>query len=100
MIKHIVMWTLKDFAEGKSKAENAAIIKEKLENLKSMIKEIKFIEVGINFNSSKFAHDVALYSEFNTIEDLGVYQSHPEHLKAGEFVVKVIEQRAVADYEV
>ncbi|MDI6031580.1 Dabb family protein [Flavobacterium sp. LB2P84] len=34
MIHHIVMWKLKDFAEGKSKAENAIILKERLEGLK------------------------------------------------------------------
>ncbi len=28
MIKHIVMWKLKDEAEGNSKAENAKIIKK------------------------------------------------------------------------
>ena len=33
MIRHIVMWQLKDEAEGKSKQENAAIIKKSLEAL-------------------------------------------------------------------
>ena len=28
MLKHIVMWKLKEFAEGKTKAENALIMKE------------------------------------------------------------------------
>ena len=29
MIKHIVMWKLKEFAEGNGKAENAGIIKKR-----------------------------------------------------------------------
>ena len=33
MIKHIVMWKLKEFAEGAGKAANAAIIKQRLEAL-------------------------------------------------------------------
>ncbi|MCR1934008.1 Dabb family protein [Clostridium tepidum] len=100
MIKHIVMWKLKEVAEGKSKLENANTIKMKLENLQQKIKEAKLIEVGININDSKQAYDVVLYSEFENLEDLNLYQNHPEHLKVGEFINKVKEDRIVADYEV
>ncbi len=40
MIKHIVFFGLAENAEGKTKAENAAIIKTELENLKHLIPEI------------------------------------------------------------
>lgn len=66
MIKHIVMWRLKEFAEGKSKLENANIIKINLEDLKHRIDEVKLIEVGVNINNSQQAYDVVLYSEFET----------------------------------
>jgi hypothetical protein len=94
------MWKLKEVAEGKSKLENANTIKMKLENLQQKIKEAKLIEVGININDSKQAYDVVLYSEFENLEDLNLYQNHPEHLKVGEFINKVKEDRIVADYEV
>ncbi|MCJ8173158.1 Dabb family protein [Clostridium botulinum] len=100
MIKHIVMWKLKEFAEGKSKLENANIIKINLENLKHRIDEVKLIEVGVNINNSQQAYDVVLYSEFETIEDLNLYQNHPDHLKVGEFINEVKEDRIVTDYEV
>lgn len=61
MIKHIVMWRLKKFAEGKSKLENANIIKINLEDLKHRIDEVKLIEVGVNINNSQQAYDVVLY---------------------------------------
>lgn len=99
MIKHIVMWKLKDFAEGKSKLESAQMIKRDLENLKNKIEEIKFIEVGININDSDQAYDVVLYSEFDSMEALNTYQNHPEHIKVAEFVGKVREARIVADYD-
>ena len=70
MIKHIVMWKLKDFAEEANKAVNAQKIKELLESLKDKIKEIKHIEVGINIINSDASADVALYSEFECMEDL------------------------------
>ena len=38
MIKHIVMWKLKEEAEGHSKEENAKLIKNMLEGLKDKIK--------------------------------------------------------------
>ena len=68
MIKHIVMWKLKDEAEGNSKAENAKIIKNSIEDLKEKINEIVDIEVGIDVNKSDQAYDVVLYSTFNSFE--------------------------------
>ncbi|KEI98336.1 MULTISPECIES: Dabb family protein [Clostridium] len=99
MIKHIVMWKLKEFAEGKSKLENANIIKINLEDLKHRIDEVKLIEVGVNINNSQQAYDVVLYSEFENLEDLNLYQNHPDHVKVGEFINKVKEDRIVTDYE-
>ncbi|APF27793.1 stress responsive A/B Barrel domain protein [Clostridium sporogenes] len=100
MIKHIVMWKLKEFAEGKSKLENANIIKTSLEDLQNRIDEVKLIEVGVNINNSKQAYDVVLYSEFENLEDLNLYQNHPDHLKVGEFINKAKDERIVADYKV
>ncbi|GAA0081629.1 MULTISPECIES: Dabb family protein [Clostridium] len=100
MIKHIVMWKLKEFVEGKSKLENANILKTSLEDLQNKIDVLKLIEVGVNINDSKQAYDVVLYSEFENLEDLNLYQNHPDHLKVGEFINKVKEERIVTDYEV
>lgn len=100
MIKHIVMWKLKEFVEGKSKLENANKIKMSLEDLQNKIDALKLIEVGVNINNSKQAYDVVLYSEFENLEDLNLYQNHPDHLKVGEFINKVKEERIVTDYEV
>ena len=53
MLKHIVMWKLKEFAEGKTKAENALIMKENLERLVGIVPEIISLQVGINDSVSK-----------------------------------------------
>lgn len=100
MIKHIVMWKLKEFADGKEKQENAKIIKTGLESLQQKINELKFIEAGINISNSPQAYDVVLYSQFENMEDLNIYQNHPEHIKVAEFVKKVVNERVVVDYEV
>ena len=99
MIKHIVMWKLIDYYEGKTKNEIAETIKENIEALKEVIPQIKEVEVGINFNSSDAAFDLCLYSVFDSREDLEIYQNHPQHLKIAEYIAKVRTQRVVCDYE-
>ncbi|MBP1909168.1 Dabb family protein [Methanolobus bombayensis] len=98
MLKHIVMWKLKESAEGNSREENAKLMKEKLEALKAKIPEIGMIEVGINAIPSDAAYDVTLYSEFSTEAAFKTYQIHPEHLKVAEFVGKINDNRVVVDY--
>ena len=43
--------------------------------------------------------EYASISEFKKLEDLNIYANHPEHLKVGEFVGKVREDRKAVDYE-
>jgi hypothetical protein len=100
MVRHIVMWKFKDEAEGKTKEENRRYIKERLEALPPVIPQIRKLEAGINFNTSAMAYDMALYTEFDTSEDLEIYQNHPEHRKVSDYVSKVREARAVVDYTV
>jgi hypothetical protein len=100
MIKHIVMFKMKDSAEGASKAENAQRLKSKLEALDDMIDEIRFFEVGMNLGGSNSTYDLVLCSEFDTQEDLYSYQRHPEHLKVVDFVGRTCENRIVVDYTV
>lgn len=99
MIKHIVMWKLKDEAAGATKQENALKLKDSLESLTDKIPSLIAAEVGINFNPSDAAYDVVLYSEFEDHEGLNAYQSHPEHVKIVDFVGEIRTDRAVVDYE-
>ena len=98
VIKHIVMFKLKESADGLEKAENIQRIKSKLEALPEKINEIKFFEVGINFSNTGVAYDLVLNSEFESKEDLYSYQKHPDHVKVADYVHKVCENRIVADY--
>ena len=100
MIKHIVMFRLKESALGKSKDENLQELKVLLESLEDKIPVIKSLEVGINMGASASASDIALYSEFDDMQTLEDYRIHPEHVKIVEFIDKVCSERRVADYEV
>lgn len=100
MIKHIVLFELAENAEGKTKAENAAIIKRDLESLYGVIPELKKIEVGINHpETPESNYDLCLYCEFENVADLDVYQNHPEHKKVGTYISKVRTGRVCVDYE-
>lgn len=100
MVKHIVFWKLKENANGNTKAENALLIKEKLEALNGRIKGVLKIEVGIDFSKTESSSDVVLYSEFASREDLDNYQSHPEHKALLPFITEARSERIVVDYEV
>lgn len=101
MIKHIVFFKLAETAEGKSKKENAQYIKEQLEALIHLIPQIKTIEVGINAPEAPTTNfDIALYSEFESFEDLNIYQEHPEHKKVAAYIGKIRTDRSCVDYVV
>ena len=99
MIKHVVMWKLKDFAEGADKTRNAKRLKIELQALRSTIPQIVQLEVGINILASDAAYDVVLYSAFKNEQDLDIYQNHPNHRAVADFVCKVRESRVVVDYK-
>ncbi|HXK61712.1 MAG TPA: Dabb family protein [Acidobacteriota bacterium] len=100
MVKHIVFWTLKEWAAGRSAADNGAEIKKRLEALNGKIPGLIHLEVGIDFSRTEASCDVALYAEFESREALKGYQSHPEHSAAAEFISNVRESRLLVDYEV
>jgi hypothetical protein len=100
MIKHVVMWKLKDIAEGKTKAENAEVMKELLEDLPNKIEELTSAEVGINIleGDEGAICDVVLTTECASEEDLKAYAVHPDHQKVVKFIKKVVSERRVVDY--
>ncbi len=100
MIKHIVLWKLKEDETGWSKQENAFELKRRLEALKSQIPDILELEVGFPIEKGETVSDVALYSLFKDKEGLVAYQNHPEHQKVVAFVRQIAIERRVVDYEI
>lgn len=100
MIKHIVIWKLKEQSGESGNSVQAKKLKAEIEALAGEIPEIRHIEVGLNMSGSDQSGDVALYSEFDSLTDLDIYQNHPAHQKVVEFVREIAMDRRVADYEV
>jgi hypothetical protein len=93
MIRHVVV-----FKTEKNAPLNE--FKEKIENLKNEIKEIKHIEVGIDIKFDKNPSDFCVITEVESIKDLEIYANHPKHLEVIEFIKPFIKQRCVVDYEI
>ncbi len=100
MIKHIVMWQLKDHAEGADKANNALKMKALLDACSNIVPGIIKLEVAIAKHGLEATYDVVLYSEFASTAALDAYQNHPQHLALKPFVSAVRLARQCMDYEV
>ncbi len=96
MLKHIVIWQLKNGAEGRSITENAKVLKETLESLNGKIPGLLKIEVG--FDESSDEADIVLYAELEDRQALAAYQQHPEHQAVIPLVHKLCTARRVVDY--
>jgi len=100
MVKHIVIWRLKDSAAGRGKSDNARLIKEKLEALRGRIPGLLHLEVGFDFGQGENSGDVVLVSEFESRAALEGYQQHPLHKAVMPFVLEARSERRVVDYEI
>jgi len=99
MVKHVVMWKLKEHAEGNNKALNQKLMKEKLLSLKPIIAQIDSLEVGINTNPTEAAFDLTLISTHQSSQALKEYIDHPAHKDVVGFVQKIVAERKVVDFE-
>lgn len=98
MVKHIVLFKLKDDASADEKLAAMNNFKKAIEALPAKISVIRKVEVGLNINPDE-AWSIALYSEFDSLEDVKFYATHPDHVVAGKLIADVKESRACVDYE-
>ena len=92
MVKHIVLYTLK---EDVNKAEAVKLIASVLEPLVGQIPGLLHLEIRQAFNGM----DYALYSEFESREALSAYAVHPLHLEAKKHFTHLLSTRVAADYD-
>lgn len=100
MLKHIVMWQLKEHAEGADKATNARKWKEMLEACRGIVPGMITFEVAIAEPGLEATYDAVLYSEFTDRAALAAYASHPQHKALGPFIQAIRTDRQCMDYEV
>lgn len=99
MINHVVLFKLKEFESETAKTEAVLEIKNALLGLNGKIAELKYIEVGNNFELAAKSFDICLITHFESLDGLNVYATHPEHLKVVDVVRKYAIDRAAVDFE-
>jgi heme-degrading monooxygenase HmoA len=97
MIRHIVLWTLKD-GPGVDKAANARRVKAALEGCAEVVPGIRSFEVGLSEAGLEADADVALVAEFEDAAALAAYQAHPRHQEVKRLMAEVRETRLCMDY--
>jgi quinol monooxygenase YgiN len=100
MLKHIVMWKLKDFAENADKQSNARKMKEMLDACANLVPGILKLEVAIAQSGLEATYDVVMYSEFADKAALDSYQTHPQHSALKPFFSAIRDARQCMDYEI
>jgi hypothetical protein len=100
MFKHIVMWTLKEHAEGADKATNARRMKELLDSCKGLVPGMLAFETALAQPGLEATCDVVLYAEFTSRAALDAYQDHPDHVAIKPFIGAIREVRQCMDYQI
>ena len=99
MVKHIILWQLKDELSAEEKTAVKAGIKEGLEALAGKIPGLLDIKVQTEGLASSNA-DVMLDSSFEDEAALKVYASHPEHVAVADGKVRpYTKTRVCLDFE-
>ena len=100
MVKHVILWTLKEDLSAAEKEKVKLEIKEGLEGLKDKLEGIIDIRVNIQGLDSSNV-DLMLDSTFESEEALKSYSGHPEHLAVANGKVRPFTAvRACFDFEV
>ena len=93
MIRHIVMWTLRDAAD-------APRFKALLDSCKGLVPGMIEFEVGIRSEALEANADVVLMSSFADVTALDAYQVHPHHKAVSAQLGPLRDTRHVLDYNI
>ena len=97
MVKHVILWKLKDELTVSTKEEAIAKIKSELEALVGNIPGLISLSIIAPDLASSNA-DIMLDSTLESEEALKGYQVHPMHVAAASFVRANTEVRLCADF--
>lgn len=99
MVRHVILWTLKDKYSGAEMDEIKAGMKAGLEGLKGQIPGLIDIKVYTKGLASSNA-DVMLDSTFNDEDCLKAYATHPLHVEVANTKVRPFTaERKCLDFE-
>ena len=100
MVKHIILWKLREDLNAAEKRAKAQAIKQGLEGLKGQIPGLLDIHVQIDGCLETSNADIMLDSTLDSFESLKAYAVHPSHVAVANGVVRPnTELRTCLDFE-
>jgi hypothetical protein len=99
MIRHVVMWRLRDEAKRTAWGTIVERLQCQVESMRAIVPGLLRLEVGTNHKTVSDSADLLLYSEFESWDALQGYESHPLHDELRELIGPVRIERRVVDYE-
>lgn len=100
MVKHIILWTLKEGLTDLEKEDIKAGIKDGLEGLVGVIPGLLEAKVNISGRLPSSNADLMLDCTFASAEALKNYSTHPSHVAVASTKVRPFtSQRACLDFE-
>ena len=101
MVKHIILWKLKDELSAEEKRERSLAIKHGLEGLKGQVPGLVDIHVQIDGRLETSNADIMLDSTLDSFESLKGYAVHPAHVAVANGLVRPFTAvRTCLDYEI
>ncbi len=98
-IRHVVAWKLA--AENpQERAEHAAEVARRLTGLVGVVPSIRALSAGPNVAYPEGNGDVAVVIDFDDVQGLDDYQTHPAHQEVGAYIRSVVAGRMAVDFEV
>lgn len=99
MVRHIVMFKLKEFDTPEAKEAKMQEIKIALEALIDKIDVLRMIRLDFNVNPAE-TWDIILTTELDSLADVNTYANHPEHVAVAKNIIGPVKaDRACVDYE-
>lgn len=99
MIRHIVTWKLKQ-QDAAAKVAAVAAIAEALEPLAGVIPGIQSLVVRPNVAYLDINWDVLVMADYDSLDALSAYLTHPDHVAAVAIVRELVSDRSSIDFEV
>jgi hypothetical protein len=100
MIRHIVMWSLHEQAEGADKAVNLQKAQALLRSCAEVVPGIRAFEVAIATPGMDCTNDLVLHMLLDDAQVLASYQNHPQHLAIKPFMKAIVKERRCMDFRV
>ena len=92
MVKHIVMYKLKD-----PTLQNAEALRDKFMSMQGKIDVLREIWSGVDVLCAQRSFDVVLVCKFDSMDDMEVYRTHEVHMPIMEYVKSVVEKSHSVD---